>query len=42
MQKNGKEKSKGLLGLHALTGADWGGKFFWNHKTKMDLRVSKA
>ena len=23
----GSEKSKGLLGLHAFTGADWGGKF---------------
>ena len=26
-KKIGNEKSKGLLGLHALTGADWGGKF---------------
>ena len=23
----GSERSKGLLGLHAFTGADWGGKF---------------
>ena len=23
----GRQKSKGLIGLHPLTGADWGGKF---------------
>ena len=23
----GKEKSKGLIGLHNFSGADWGGKF---------------
>ena len=26
-QAVGKEKSKGLIGLHAFSGADWGGKF---------------
>ncbi len=30
----GSEKSKGLLGLHAFSGADWGGKFAGMSKSR--------
>ncbi len=30
----GKEKSKALIGLHAISGADWGGKLFGISKLK--------